>query len=106
MLTTEIFTNCLEYLYPCTGLIHVGAGNGSALAGERFDRVPRLLAIEADDLAFSYLANNFQNRSGWTALKALVSDEESESSFYVASNPNESGLLDPQALKAVWRNLS
>lgn len=105
MLTTEIFTNCLECLYPCTGLIHVGAGNGSALAGERFDRVPRLLAIEVDDLAFSYLANNFQNRPGWTALKALISDEESESSFYVASNPNESGLLDPRALKAVWRNL-
>jgi len=105
MITTEIFTNCLKYLYPCTGLIHVGAGNGSALAGERFDRLPRLLAIEADDLAFSYLANNFQNRPGWTALKALVSDEESETSFYVASNPNESGLLDPEVLKAVWRNI-
>lgn len=105
MLTTEIFTNCLEHLYPCTGLIQVGAGNGSALAGERFYRIPRLLAIEADDLAFSYLANNFQNRPGWTMLKALVSDQESESSFYVASNPNESGLLDPEGLKAVWRNL-
>jgi FkbM family methyltransferase len=86
-------------------LIQVGAGNGAALVGERFDRIPRLLAIEADDLAFSYMANNFQSRPGWTALKALISDEESESIFYVASNPNESGLLDTEALKAVWRNL-
>lgn len=106
MLTSETFINCLEYLFPCTGLIYVGAGNGSALNGEHFSRISRLLAIEADDLAFSYLENNLQNRTGWTALKALVGKDEAKTSFFAASNPNESGLLNPEALKSVWRNLT
>ena len=106
MLTSETFTNCLEHLFPCAGLIYVGAGNGAALNGERYSRISRLLAIEADDLAFSYLASNLQNRTGWTALKALIGEDEAETSFFAASNPNESGLLNPEALKAVWRNLT
>lgn len=106
MLTSETFTNCLEYIFPCTGLIYVGAGNGSVLNGERFSRISRLLAIEADDLAFSYLASNLQNHIGWTALKALVGEDEAESIFFTASNPNESGLLNPEMLKPIWRNLT
>lgn len=106
MLTSEIFIDCLEHIFPCTGLIYVGAGNGSALYDERYSRISRLLAIEADNLAFSYLASNLQNRTGWTALKALVGENEAETIFFTASNPNESGLLNPGALKSIWPNLT
>jgi hypothetical protein len=106
MLTSETFSNCLEYLFPCTGLIYVGAGNGAVLNGERFSRISSLLAIEADDLAFSHLATVLQSHAGWVALKALVDEDEAETTYFVASNPNESGLLNPDALKAVWRNLA
>jgi hypothetical protein len=105
MLTYVTFTNCLEYLFPCTGLIYVGAGNGSALNSERFRHTSRLLAIEADDFAFSHLASGLQNHSGWRALKALIGENEAETIFYSASNPNESGLMNPDALRSVWRNL-
>lgn len=106
MLTSETFSSCLEHLFPCLGLIYVGAGNGAVLNGERFSRIPKLLAIEADDRAFSHLVHALQGHGGWAAQKALIGEENAATTFFEASNPNESGLLNPEVLKSVWRNLS
>lgn len=105
MIASDTFACCLRHLYPCTGLILVGAGNGIGLAAERYAGIPRLLALEADDRAFRHLQANFPDHSGWIASRVLVSGLVEEACFHVASNPLESGLLDPEFLKPVWRNL-
>ena len=42
---------------------------------------------------------------GWSAYTAMVSDKEHEVVYYKASNPNESGLLPPEVMAKLWRNL-
>lgn len=84
----------------------VGAGDGTALSEERYAHLPRLLALEAEGSTFQYLQRNLHEHYGWSALKVLVSDVATETTFHVASNPNESGLIDPETLKSVWQNLS
>lgn len=105
MLAIDTFIDCLEYIFPCTGLIYVGAGNGAVFSGKRFSRLPRLLAIEADYQAFTNLSHSLRDRPDFIPLKALISHSDSEATFFVASNPKESGLLNPDGLKTVWRNL-
>jgi hypothetical protein len=95
----------LRVLFPIRGLVHVGAGSGYSLSRYRDWSVPRALFVEAESGLFRKLSQIATGIEGWRACEALISDASGPQNFYVATNPNESGVLEPEGLTAIWRNL-
>ena len=95
----------LRQLIPINGIIHVGAGNGRDSDQYVKWTVPSVMLIEADEIYADQLATVLQSHPGWTSSTALVSDGDSDANFYLANNPNENGLLQPENLIEFWRNL-
>ena len=95
----------LRCFLPPIGLLHVGAGNGSTVVRYVDWAVPTAALVEAEVGYHDKLAAVIQGRSEWAIHTALVSDREGECDFYVASNPHESSILQPESLAGIWRNL-
>jgi len=95
----------LRRLLPVEGVLHVGAGAG--LAAERYADwdVAAAVFVEAEASRHSKLAAMLPMRLGWSHHAALLSDHPGEQDFYLASNPDESGILPPESLAGLWRNL-
>jgi len=64
-----------------------------------------VLLIEADEQHAVRLAETVGNKASWSAEIALVADTERLTDFYRASSLNESGLIQPEKLISLWRNL-
>ncbi len=95
----------LRSLAPVTGLAHVGAGTGQDAARYANWNIPSVVFIEADENCHDKLAAAISGHPGWSIHIALLSDKEQEKDFYLASNPNENGVLPPESLASLWRNL-
>ena len=95
----------LTQLHPISGLLHVGAGNGAAIERYRRWSAKRVVLVEADEQRAEKLNQAVMELDGYRALHALVAGIGGEAPFFVASNRSESGLVDPQSLTGVWRNL-
>ena len=95
----------LRRLSPPTGVVHVGAGNGTAARRYADWGVTTALFIEAEEELHDKLNAAIAGRSNWSAHMALVSAKEGTSDYYRASNPNENGVLVPESLSGLWRNL-
>ena len=100
----EDWTAHLRHLVPITGIVHVG-GTGREAARYAEWAIPSVVFIEADEKHAEKLQKATHGRPGWVWQSALLSDSEGERDFFVASNPNESGLLQPEKLSIFWRNL-
>jgi hypothetical protein len=87
------------------GVVHVGPGNGTSSLCFKEWGVERLVLIEADEALHSKLLQLTLGQAGWSAHAAVLHDEDGEAEFYLASNPNENGLIAPEALRALWANL-
>ncbi len=96
----------LRYIFPIKALVHVGAGNGQRANYYAEWDVPCALLIEAEEGLYKRLASVAQTQNGWSAHKELISDKESEKTFFLASNPNEHGVIPPKNLTCLWRNLN
>jgi hypothetical protein len=95
----------LRSLAPVTGLAHVGAGTGQDAACYANWNIPSTVFIEADENCHEKLAATISGHPDWSVHTALLSDKEQEKDFYLASNPNENGVLQPESLANLWRNL-
>ena len=95
----------LRHLTPPNGVMHVGAGSESATRQYADWAVPAVLLVEADERLHEKLESAVKGRAGWSTHCALLSERAEEAVFHVASNPNESGLLAPERLSALWRNI-
>ena len=95
----------IRSLMPISGIVHVGAGVGRETVKYADWSVPSVLFIDADEAHAEKLAIALDSRPGWTFRAALISDCEGEKEFYLATNPNESGVLRPENLSRFWRNL-
>lgn len=97
----------LRILFPVAGLVQVGAGDGAASVAlaERL-AAARALFIEARPDPQEQLARRIEDRPGWTSVAAVVGRAPTRATFFTASNPDESGLLDPDALRPIWKNLA
>ena len=95
----------LRILYPIRGVLHIGAGTGASACLYEEWGVPNVAYIEADESRLARLTDATKNHAGWTAHGELLSDRSCETIFYRASNLNESGLLVPEDLSPLWRNL-
>lgn len=101
----QSWLNHLSVLFPAESVVHVGAGSGFAVSRYAQWGVPRLMLVEADAGLARKLPDSIGPHEGWTARNALVGAASGEQAFYVATNPNESGVIDPESLSFLWRNL-
>jgi hypothetical protein len=104
-LSLQSWLDHLRWIAPMTGVVHVGAGVGAATTRYAEWEIPLVVLVEADERHHDKLNAAVQGRAGWSAHVALVSDTEGGKDFYVASNPNESGVLSPERLSGIWPNL-
>jgi len=104
-LLLDVWMDCLQAIVPAGGVVHVGAGNGQAAVRYADWGIDTAIFIEADENFRDTLAATLQGRSGWSIHTAVVSDVAKEIDFFVASNPNESGVLRPEIFTGFWQNL-
>ena len=97
----------LWQLYPAQGVIVVGAGNGSSpwIAALQRWNAPNVTLVEADDVQFQHLQHQLSSQDGWQLRKQVIAAETGSVTYYRASNPAESGLIEPAALQTLWPNL-
>ena len=97
----------LWQLFPAQGVLIVGAGNGTSPWIDALQRwnAPNVTLIEADDTQFQYLQHTLMTREGWQLHKQVVAAETGSVAFHHASNPAESGLVEPENLRPLWPNL-
>ncbi len=95
---------CLLRLVPPSGLVHVGAGGGSALPYP-FASMPRLLAVEAEAAPHASLQAQLKNHAHCQVVQAVVADEPGIANYYTQSQSNENGLCPPANLRALWPNI-
>ena len=95
---------CLHKLAPPRGLVHVGAGGGSALQYP-YAAMPRLLAIEADAQQLARVQNQLEGNAHCQLMQAVVSGQPGEADFYTLSLSNENSLCAPESLQTLWPNI-
>ncbi len=78
---------CLLRLAPPRGLVHVGAGGGSALHYP-FANMPRLLAVEAEAAHHSSLQAQLQNHAHCQVVQAVVASQAGIANYYSQSQSN------------------
>lgn len=95
----------LRILFPVSGLIHVGAGS-NCRNFPYFDwNIESTFIFEANERSFLRLANDLKSRPSWRVFNLLIGGLDGDSCYHVASNPNESGIIPPEDLQKLWRNL-
>jgi len=93
-------------LFAPDAVVHLGAGTGQGpLHHWRQWQVPQSLLVEAQGSRMAWTKAWVAQSPGRYAKTATVGGEGAKASFKVASNPNESGLLDPETLTGLWSNL-
>ena len=95
---------CLLQLAPPRGLLHIGAGGGSARQYP-FVNMPSVLAVEADAQQTARLQAQLLGHDHCQVLQAVVAAEAGSADFYSLSQSNESGLCPPEALQPLWPNI-
>jgi hypothetical protein len=101
----ERWVEHLNLLAPVQGLIHVGAGASIANTFYAEWLLPQVLLIEADENSAAKLLRATEQRTGWAVSNTLISSNPEACDFYIASNINESGLIAPELLTHLWKNL-
>lgn len=97
----------LWVLYPAQNVLVIGAGNGTSPWTDALQRwqAPSATLVEADEAQFQQLQHSPAAREGWHLRKQVIASETGSATFYTASNPAESGLIEPESLRALWPNL-
>ncbi|MDO3387332.1 hypothetical protein QWI17_15935 [Gilvimarinus sp. SDUM040013] len=95
----------LQTLNPVQGWLYVGAGRGEMLAHARFAKVPKLLAVEANEHASQLLAYTTSTRQNWKAAHALLDESNGLATWHHLSREEDNGLLPVQILCKLWPNI-
>lgn len=97
----------LWVLYPAQNVLVIGAGNGTSPWTDALQRwqAPSATLVEADEAQFQQLQHSPAAREGWHLRKQVIASQTGSATFYTASNPAESGLIEPDSLRALWPNL-
>jgi len=92
--------------FPAEILVHVGVGRGSGDMHQwQCWGISRAVLIEPLIKPDSAMQIRLRDNPGWQWFNEVLSDKDDEADFFKASNPQESGLLDPASLQSVWPNL-
>ena len=97
---------CLRHLQPPTAVMHVGAGTGTGPVHHwRSWDVKKAWLLDAQESRLEWAQPLRSQHPDWHITKALLGTKSGVSTYHVASNPAESGLLPAEALSAYWPNL-
>ncbi len=97
----------LRLIAPPQAVIHIGAGNGKGeLHQWRQWQVPYALLIEADEAKLDWANSSLAENPHWQTATVVLSNENAEADFFIASNPAEDGLIAAEHLRALWPNLT
>jgi len=105
-LSLESWLEHLRVFEPVLGVVHVGAGNGRAADRYADWGLDIAILVEANEDFHDKLVAQIRGRDNWTVHSKLVSNKAVDMDFFIASNFNESGVLQPEAFAAFWRNLN
>lgn len=94
----------LARVFPMQGVIVVGVGRGQGLAD--FRSASSLLLIDARAEAIEALQKQSSDEPYCTAVQAVIASQTGSTAFHLANKPDESGLIAPEALQPLWRNLT
>jgi len=106
MLNDLTTTAILRTLHPITGLLYVGAGAGGVIDSYDDWNIPFMTLLEADEARFQKLDEKTKGIPQYHAHHCLISAKGGDVDFYQASNANESSLINPATLQALWKNLA
>lgn len=106
-LTLSTCFDVLRRIVPPTGVLMIGAGTGLGTWVQLFKEWEQAncTLVEGDENQFQHLAKSIPERLGWQLRNEIVGARDEATTFYRASNPAESGLLDPETLNNLWPNL-
>lgn len=93
----------LSLVFPMQGVIVVGAGRGQGLEG--YHSASTLMLIDARAECVEVLRKQSADWPGLIAVQAVIAGHSGSAEFHIASKPDESGLIAPEALQSLWRNL-
>lgn len=96
----------LRALFPVTGVLHVGVGLGPGLDLYRAWNIPAGVLVDADADRLRRVGAEFAGDGRYLVRQAVFAERNAEAPFFVASNRNESGLVDPASLTGLWPNLT
>ena len=105
-LTMQQWLTVIRKCLPPRGILYAGAGSGTqAVAFCHQMEAARALFVEADENLAARLAATVLGNEAWQALAVLLADADDEQEFHLASSQNESGMIEPERLTGLWRNL-
>jgi len=104
MLTARV--ELLKELFPVKALIRVGSLNTYELSEYVLLAAVPVTFIVPEEEQRRAIAELIAEQSHWNVACAVLSDAKGEREYFEASNPRESGLLQPEELSGIWRNIT
>lgn len=86
-----------------TFVVHVGAGRGvgELHTWQTWD-LPKALIVEPDVTRLDWAQRLCSQHTGWKIATQVISNEETEVEYHLASNPDEDSLVPTHRLSAIW----
>ena len=98
--------NAARALFAPDAVVHLGAGTGQGVLHQwRQWSVPASLVVDAQFNRMSWAKDWAAVQAGRYVSGIALSAGDELARFQIASNPDESGLLDAEALTALWPHL-
>lgn len=94
----------LARVFPMEGVIVVGVGRDQGLTD--FGSAASMLLIDARAECVEALQKQSSDAPNCTAVQAVIAAQTGSVAFHTASKPDESGLIAPETLRPLWRNLT
>ena len=98
--------NALKVFVPPQQVIHVGLSQTSQASAWVSWPINEAWLIDADPNALDRFASGLHVDTIRHLHQGIVADRSGAVNFYVASNPSENGLVDPNQLRMVWSSLA
>jgi hypothetical protein len=95
----------LRKLCPIRRFIHVGDVSKQGLSEYAdWTSAPAVFVIPDEERCHT-LFPLIEARAGWSTVHAVLAERAIERDYFTASNPRENGLLAPESLAGIWRNI-
>ncbi|EEW1987879.1 hypothetical protein JQY33_000707 [Escherichia coli] len=103
----ETWLDCLSSIYPPTGVMVIGAGNGSSIWVQWLYKkcVNPVILVEGNQKQFQLLKHNIPLNKEWVFLNKIVIFGSEPHIFHYVDNSRENGLLSPEQLHSLWPNI-
>jgi hypothetical protein len=102
---TEDCITLLRKICPIRRLLHIGDTGKLTLSRYAEWAAKNVTFVLPDESQYLALSPLIEPHPGWSGLHAVVAENVMERDYFKASNPRESGLLAPESLAGIWRNI-